>query len=520
MKREKKVLIGIVAISILIFSVISVSADFKDWFKFGTEKEGLEGELPASYEAKVQLANAAPVVVAFRPTDDILTSGADGPGSSTGDVGAIGNSEIWARIVFIVEDANFDYTSNDEELPGIDAVTNPINVGPLAGAGDILVEILSPSDMVNSVACQLGYCRTRTTSSGAVAGTDFPNGDPSGNPVGNPTASCEAVSCDTGTNPNCPCTGNPGNPCGAASPNAVGSDNRLQVQYNCYIKMNYWDEPTAEVAPAANDFWRISVQIEDRAGGTDTVASGDLDNGGVASYDFDQFACTAIGDCDYIDHLSTRLIATTGLVSWTGVVLTAGNDPADGPTDLELNNRANDDIPTVTIDGDDLWGVGVGGGADSTSRLRIGAFSADENSEERSGVTQCNDGVDNVDAEDTLIDLADPGCVSSYDDDEVNTGPIEECATATSNILDDTVTPVTIGGVAVPFTAGGAGDVGTVDNDNMYFCIRNVLSGSTCTVGGVVNQLCKTGADKASYRAASDATVTPPFTNPWIMTEV
>jgi type II secretory pathway pseudopilin PulG len=34
--------------------------------------------------------------------------------------------------------------------------------------------------------------------------------------------------------------------------------------------------------------------------------------------------------------------------------------------------------------------------------------------------TQCNDGVDNDDAEDSLIDMADPGCTSSTDDSEVN----------------------------------------------------------------------------------------------------
>lgn len=34
--------------------------------------------------------------------------------------------------------------------------------------------------------------------------------------------------------------------------------------------------------------------------------------------------------------------------------------------------------------------------------------------------TQCNDGVDNVDPEDILIDMADPGCSSSSDDDETD----------------------------------------------------------------------------------------------------
>jgi hypothetical protein len=41
--------------------------------------------------------------------------------------------------------------------------------------------------------------------------------------------------------------------------------------------------------------------------------------------------------------------------------------------------------------------------------------------------TQCSDGVDNADPEDTLIDLADPGCVNSADDDETNAPPGGSC---------------------------------------------------------------------------------------------
>lgn len=39
--------------------------------------------------------------------------------------------------------------------------------------------------------------------------------------------------------------------------------------------------------------------------------------------------------------------------------------------------------------------------------------------------TQCSDGVDNADPEDTLIDLSDPGCENASDDDESNTPPAD-----------------------------------------------------------------------------------------------
>ncbi len=38
-------------------------------------------------------------------------------------------------------------------------------------------------------------------------------------------------------------------------------------------------------------------------------------------------------------------------------------------------------------------------------------------------LTQCNDGIDNADPEDTLVDLQDPGCTDASDNDETNTPP-------------------------------------------------------------------------------------------------
>ncbi len=47
--------------------------------------------------------------------------------------------------------------------------------------------------------------------------------------------------------------------------------------------------------------------------------------------------------------------------------------------------------------------------------------------------TECNDGVDNGDPEDTLADADDPGCASILDDDETDPSPLPECG----NGIDD-----------------------------------------------------------------------------------
>lgn len=49
------------------------------------------------------------------------------------------------------------------------------------------------------------------------------------------------------------------------------------------------------------------------------------------------------------------------------------------------------------------------------------------------GSTQCSDGVDNADPEDTLVDLADPGCSSESDDDEADPPPPPQCADGVDN---------------------------------------------------------------------------------------
>lgn len=483
------ILVGVLVVGVLVVSL--VSAKHAWWHAWGEEVQ------EAPFDATVQLANAPPTIVAFRPTDDFLTSGAAGPGTGLGDVGAIGNVEIWARIIFIVEDPN-----QPNDLPGLG--TGPaINVGPLSGAGNILASITSPADAANSIRCAAGSCRTRTASSGTTAGTDYPSG------LGL-TRSCVATTCAGGTNTNCPCTSatNPG--CAAISPNAVGSNNELQVQYTCYVKMNYWDEPTTSDATlTANDYWTIRTQIEDSAASSDNVASGDLDNNGVPAYDFNEFACTTINNCDYIDHLSVKFLDTTGSVGWTAVSIDAGDDPADTATDLAMTNKGNSPVPSISLTGADLIGVASGGSAISNSIMRVNAFVGNEVTGEVAAGAQCSDTTDN-DA-DTFTDFpADPQCRSTLDNSET-TLPAE-CGSAVDPLV--VATAVTITGVNIPFTAGGAADLGTVDADNIYFCLDRVLSSSTCSG----TSPCLSGPLSSRYAAKTDAP--NGFTNPWAINAV
>ena len=55
-------------------------------------------------------------------------------------------------------------------------------------------------------------------------------------------------------------------------------------------------------------------------------------------------------------------------------------------------------------------------------------------------LTKCNDGIDNLDTEDVLIDMADPGCTSINDNDESDSSPV---LSAVSRVVDEG-DPITI----------------------------------------------------------------------------
>jgi hypothetical protein len=78
-------------------------------------------------------------------------------------------------------------------------------------------------------------------------------------------------------------------------------------------------------------------------------------------------------------------------------------------TDYQLRVRAYDDTPSGRVLSD--WSPFV-------------QFRTDPGTPPP---TQCSDGVDNADPEDTLVDLADPGCADAQDNDETDPSPPSSC---------------------------------------------------------------------------------------------
>ena len=64
-----------------------------------------------------------------------------------------------------------------------------------------------------------------------------------------------------------------------------------------------------------------------------------------------------------------------------------------------------------------------------------GCTSASDTDETNAPITQCSDGIDNADPEDSLIDLADPGCTSASDTDETNSLAGPPSLTASNRIV-------------------------------------------------------------------------------------
>ena len=85
-------------------------------------------------------------------------------------------------------------------------------------------------------------------------------------------------------------------------------------------------------------------------------------------------------------------------------------EPGDTPPVTQCNDGVDNDDPEDTL----------------VDELDPGCENAEDNDETNSppiDLPECSDGVDNGDAEDSLVDMADPGCSNPEDDDETN-GPI------------------------------------------------------------------------------------------------
>ncbi len=102
--------------------------------------------------------------------------------------------------------------------------------------------------------------------------------------------------------------------------------------------------------------------------------------------------------------------------------------------------------------------------------------------------TECSDGVDNTDSEDTLVDMADPGCISPLDNDERN---------ACNDGVDNTDPEDTLVDMADP------GCISSIDNDETDspsssgthdIIVPSILNkGDTTCVGGIPCIVCDQG---------------------------
>ena len=452
MKKGKRVF-GVMIVGIfLVLSISLVSAGIRDWFGFGEDSE-LEGELPTSFDTTVNLQNAPPEIVAFRDSRGFQ---ADGTASGTGDgqVLSVGNEFVFAEITFIVQDPNHDPSAPDE-LPGTGGTSDTLSIG---AAGNIEVDVTSPQ--AGYMCTTGGGCRVRSAVDGLTGGTDFPNG------LGL-SYSCEATTCAGGVNDNCPCThdSNPG--CSAISGDAVGTNNELQVQYTCYVRMNYWDEPDAGVL--ANEIWTITARIEDKQGRDDAVSSG-ITGHGVGNYNFNELLCTGIGDCDYVHYGASKFVEAMSSLNWQvpGVDVDGTDQGADDP-DLAITNRGNEAVSSADITAQDLKGVN-----DFNLIMDATAFTASS---------------------------------------ETSVGPPPEECDATSGNTETLISgsAVEVLNVNLPFTAGAISDDGSDDTDNIYFCIAKQLTSDTCGAG---TDPCLTGGIDTSYKASTDVN----YLNQWAVT--
>jgi len=332
MKRGRKVFVGILLFGIIMISLSIVSAGIFDFLKLGSGDDELEGELDEKkFEATVNLLNAPPLIVAFRPADD-FPDGALNPGV----VQPVPDGVVTAKITFIVEDANIDA---DDDLPGMGAYD--IVTGDVSGSGNVFVQLTSPANSPNQgTGSQITYDAT----------------------------TCVASPCSGNTDPYCDDT--------------TEGNYLLQMKYVCDVPMNYYDEKALDdinggTATSKDDFWTIHAEIKDAGGSINEVDSGDTANGDP-TFNFDGLDCgdsitPNIGKCDVVEYGSITFI-DTGLanVAWGGIdVVTATDQPADDP--LVLSNFGNMEVASVDIQGKDLTGAN-----DVNKILEVEAFSTSD----------------------------------------------------------------------------------------------------------------------------------------------
>lgn len=321
----KKSLMFVFLSSMLVMSSFA-SASHEWWHFWNDEPE------KSPFDASVQLTNAPPTIVAFRPVFDAVPTG-------LGRITPIAGLTVTANVVFIVQDPDYDFTTNPTELPGI-AGGNTITVG----------SIVTPANDVNVV-------------------LTAPTNAPFGSGVTRSAGTCSAVSCHTGADADCNA---------ATISQGDGTNVARQVKYTCQVSMQYYDAPgpsTFPTAPAAagQGYWHIAAEIKDFAANIDTVASGDLNHDGQANYDFNGVTCTQAtirGDCDYVDYFTVSQVdvapgnGATPIerLLWTSLSVTTTDNPAgddstlDADTGLTLRNLGNTVVATIDLIANDLTG--------------------------------------------------------------------------------------------------------------------------------------------------------------------
>ncbi len=209
------------------------------------------------------------------------------------------------------------------------------------------------------------------------------------------------------------------------------SNYAIQKAYICQftVAYSYPHSTFSTLNPNANDLWKIQLSVRDLQQAVSLPAtSGDV---GFTTMPQDYLR---------INGLSAYNIPPSSSISWTGLSMTASNQPAAGPITIE--NYGNLALGTTQITASNLNGATT-----PSARLSASAFSA-------SGST---------------------GGASPA-----------ECDVPTQAIQLQPGITVTIPGVSIPYTAQGA----SVDKDNAYFCAYQslntpgILTGSDSSFSG------------------------------------
>jgi len=288
MNKKKVMQFSILSLVFLSLLTATATAGITDWLK-----EKLTGEPQLSpFDTTITISNVEPTIIRFIAVDeyDPDENGATGPGTIQGSPGGTeGASTVIGLFHFIVEDLN-----EPTDLPGGGGAT-VIQLGT-----NVIVTFTAPTaslftNTINTEGCTTSSC------------------------VGNPD--CTDQTAETN-----------------------------QLEYNCIFAMNYYDPPSPDGgAVPETDRWKITVTVKDSTGtNSDTATSGQAQEPGVDE-GFDHSTCLDEDglDCDYIIYNIIQGVSTNNALSWSGIDINYGDQPADDG--LEISNVGNIAVTKETI---------------------------------------------------------------------------------------------------------------------------------------------------------------------------